>query len=262
MANISRLFTTDISSVAFAAVPLVLHIVDVKLSTTPSQIAQRQGQLNIYMQAMEGLQAQYDGTDEVWHFIQAVVDSVTGAACASTPPSKEQQSCSTVGDDSLMRYETLHLPSNGPVLVPTTSNWGNMLLQQPALYFRLTHTIDLSLSMGRYPADSDLPVVLRATRLPLYEITIGHIPGRDKRGSNRNVDEIYEWNISGELNDEDSSGSSVSDSHIGDTLEHPGDVMSYEHGDLGLQVSLEGFEFDFGSVSESLFPHPSPTPWQ
>lgn len=240
---------------AFAAVPLVLHIVDVKLSTTPSQIAQRQGQLNIYMQAMEGLQAQYDGTDEVWLFIRAVVDSVTGS-------SPKEQSYLTHGDDGLTpnyasSCEALQLPSNIPDFVPATSNWGNMLLQQPALYFRLTHTIDLSLSMGRYPEDSELPAVLRATRLPLYQISIGDM--RDRCGSNRDNDALYQWDPPDDLNDQDSNRSSVAESNMVDPLGNPDGPMGYDHADLGLQVSLDAFEFDFGSGSASIFPQPSPT---
>ncbi|KAF4438947.1 hypothetical protein F53441_12681 [Fusarium austroafricanum] len=43
-----------------------------------------------------------------------------------------------------------------PLISKDSNNWGNILIKEPVLYFRLSRAIDLSLALGRYSEDSAL----------------------------------------------------------------------------------------------------------
>ncbi|KAH6668929.1 fungal-specific transcription factor domain-containing protein [Halenospora varia] len=164
-----------ISVVAYAAFPLVLHVLDVKLSTTESQTSRKQRRLNIYTEAMKVLQSQYDGTDEV----ADIISTMTNYISLERPI---QSSRLNINRDST----EFHQNGSGPraVSLKTIKNskaikdWGDVLLCRTNLYLRLAITIDLSLSKGRFPDDADFPRSLQSpsqikTRFPLYRITVG-----------------------------------------------------------------------------------------
>ncbi|KAI1855664.1 hypothetical protein JX265_006067 [Neoarthrinium moseri] len=130
-----------ISAVASTALPLVLHIIDVKLSTynknntsviSRPQDAVKQHRLNILIEAMKTYQPQYDGVDYVSETIRHIV--------------------------TLAQLDTPAPPSS------TSNNitdWQDILSSQPGCYLRLAMTMDLSLSKGRLPEESDFPASLR-----------------------------------------------------------------------------------------------------
>lgn len=144
-----------ISAVACTALPLVLHILDVKLSSPRrgsndtntgdlySQSALKQHRLNILIEAMKTYQPQYDGVDWVSETIRHVVnlaqlDSASG------------QDADGAGDGSA--------GSNGSGGV---CDWTDILTSHPSLYLRLALTMDLSLSKDRMPEEGDFPASLR-----------------------------------------------------------------------------------------------------
>ncbi|KAF5968516.1 cutinase transcription factor 1 beta [Fusarium coicis] len=132
-----------ISIIAYAALPLMLHVLDVKLAKLPSQTARKQGRLNIYMEAMKGLQNLYDGVDAVWTYIRAAIDSATSRAVTTPDASCNSALCPKEFDS-----------------FQAADNWGTFLSQEPILYFRLSRTIDLSLAVGSYAEDSSLSLLL------------------------------------------------------------------------------------------------------
>ncbi|KAF5988645.1 cutinase transcription factor 1 beta [Fusarium bulbicola] len=140
-----------ISITAYAALPLVLHILDVKLAKLPSQTARKQGRLNIYMETMKGLENLYDGVDDVWAFIRAAIDSATSGTLDSCSPRA----------DSVPSSAICSKPS---ISIQGADDWGKFLLLEPILYFRLSRTIDLSLSVGCYAEDSSLSLLLAAAQ--------------------------------------------------------------------------------------------------
>ncbi|KAG5758645.1 hypothetical protein H9Q72_013225 [Fusarium xylarioides] len=142
-----------VSIIAYAALPLVLHILDVKLAKLPSQTARKQGRLNIYMEAMKGLQNLYDGVDDVWNFIRAAIDSATSGTFDACSP-RADSTCSSA------------LCSKPSASVQVADDWGKFLLQEPILYFRLSRTIDLSLAVGCYAVDSSLSLLLATAQFP------------------------------------------------------------------------------------------------
>ncbi|GJC84405.1 cutinase transcription factor 1 beta [Colletotrichum liriopes] len=131
-----------ISAVACTALPLVLHILDVKLSASSrsfdpnTQSALKQHRLNILIEAMKTYQPQYDGVDWVSETIRHIVN----LAQIDSPPPGE-----TSG-------------SEGSAVI---ADWTDILASQPSSYLRLALTMDLSLSKGRLPEDGDFPVSLR-----------------------------------------------------------------------------------------------------
>jgi hypothetical protein len=161
--------------VAYVALPLVLHILDVKLSTSRAHIARKQGRLSIYTEAMKGFKLQYDGTDEVSEFVGRMIDYISIERPAQKSPSgkgkaNSTRKCDDSGDQSL---------SVAPAWCTTVANdWSDVLVRQPNLYLRILLTIDLSLSKGHFPEESDFPTTLQSNRLfdtrpPLYRITLG-----------------------------------------------------------------------------------------
>ena len=130
-----------ISAVACTALPLVLNILDVKLSApaknstldTNAAAALKQHRLNILIEAMRTYQPQYDGVDWVSEIVRHIVNlaQVDGAS----PRSNGSKS--------------------------SINDWTDILASQPGSYLRLALALDLSLSKGRLPEDGDFPVSLR-----------------------------------------------------------------------------------------------------
>ncbi|KAK1996476.1 fungal-specific transcription factor domain-containing protein [Colletotrichum falcatum] len=131
-----------ISAVACTALPLVLHILDVKLSASSrsfdpnTQSALKQHRLNILIEAMKIYQPQYDGVD----WISETIRHIVNLAQIESPPPGEPQN------------------AGGRAVIV---DWTDILASQPSSYLRLALTMDLSLSKGRLPEDGDFPFSLR-----------------------------------------------------------------------------------------------------
>ncbi|KPM37419.1 hypothetical protein AK830_g9122 [Neonectria ditissima] len=129
-----------ISAVACTALPLVLNILDVKLSASSKDpgldsnaaSALKQHRLNILIEAMKTYQPQYDGVDWVSEIVRHVVNL---AQLDNTNAEGNQNS--------------------------NITDWTDILALQPSSYLRLALALDVSLSKGRLPEDGDFPVSLR-----------------------------------------------------------------------------------------------------
>ncbi|OTB04416.1 hypothetical protein M426DRAFT_320779 [Hypoxylon sp. CI-4A] len=140
-----------ISAVACTALPLVLHIIDVKISSqnrykTPSagsdpHLAAKQHRLNILIEAMKSFQPQYDGVDYISETIRHIINLAHLDAPTSSGPV-----FSNVGNDGKQT---------------TISDWTDILASQPGYYLRLAMTMDLCFSKGRLVEESDFPENLR-----------------------------------------------------------------------------------------------------
>ncbi|KAI0141635.1 hypothetical protein GGR57DRAFT_403338 [Xylariaceae sp. FL1272] len=143
-----------ISAVACTALPLVLHILDVKLSIhnkdngatadNKSQIALKQSRLNILIEAMKTYQPQYDGVDYISETIRHIINL------------SQLDHPSTTAKTSTTNQGTTDSSAQ-----PTISDWADMLASQPGYYLRLAMTMDISISKGRLAEESDFPVGLR-----------------------------------------------------------------------------------------------------
>ncbi|CAK7215769.1 hypothetical protein SBRCBS47491_002596 [Sporothrix bragantina] len=158
-----------ISAVACTALPLFLHILDVKLSTsaannannnnasanTPNDVngghpdhstsassALKQHRLNILIEAMKTYQPQYDGVDWVSETIRHIVN----LANLDGNGSGNGNGNGNGGNGG----------NNAGI-----SDWTDILASNPSLYLRLALTMDLALSKNRMPEERDFPVGLR-----------------------------------------------------------------------------------------------------
>ncbi|KAI1136084.1 fungal-specific transcription factor domain-containing protein [Hypoxylon sp. FL0543] len=139
-----------ISAVACTALPLVLHIIDVKLSSQnknkssstnldPNQAAKQQ-RLNILIEVMKTYQPQYDGVD----YISETIRHIINISRLDTPASNGGfPSFCADGKQSQI------------------SDWTDILASQPGYYLRLAMTMDLCFSKGRLAEESDFPANLR-----------------------------------------------------------------------------------------------------
>ncbi|KAH7142098.1 fungal-specific transcription factor domain-containing protein [Dactylonectria macrodidyma] len=125
------------SAIGFILLPLMLNILDVKLSPPPrTELDQTQTsgtrpqQLNILIQFMRVYWPRYDGVEWVSEIIRHIIE------LAQLDEAKVRRKTSSV-------------------------NWADIFAFQPRSYLRLVLTLDLSLSKGRLPDDWDFPIKLR-----------------------------------------------------------------------------------------------------
>ncbi|KAK8072040.1 hypothetical protein PG996_005388 [Apiospora saccharicola] len=128
-----------ISAVPCTALPLVLHIIDVKLSSfhrsqpSPEELV-KQNRLGVLVEAMKLYTPQYDGCD----YVSETIRHIMTLAQLDTPT-----------------------PLPATSTTSTISNWTDILASQPGCYLRLAMTMDLSFAKGRLPEESDFPASLR-----------------------------------------------------------------------------------------------------
>ena len=156
-----------ISAVACTALPLVLHILDVKLSpprpgTTStdgqnSQSALKQHRLNVLIEAMKTYQPQYDGVDWVSETIRHIVNL---AQLDGVQPNATTDSGNPSNNNNNNNNDNNNDPpsENGNDKI---QDWTDILTSHPSLYLRLALTMDLSLSKDRLPEEGDFPASLR-----------------------------------------------------------------------------------------------------
>ncbi|KAI1752197.1 hypothetical protein F4782DRAFT_159953 [Xylaria castorea] len=146
-----------ISAIACTAMPLVLHIIDVKLSsqnkrsgTTPDEKRRtvlKQQRLNVLIEAMKTYQPQYDGVDYISETIRHIVN-----LAQIDPPINSPNTASSI----TMSPQD---PTNS--MQPVISDWTDILASHPGSYLRLSMTMDISISKGRLARETDFPVKLR-----------------------------------------------------------------------------------------------------
>ncbi|GAP85371.2 putative fungal specific transcription factor domain-containing protein [Rosellinia necatrix] len=147
-----------ISAMACTALPLVLHIIDVKLLSqnkrsraTPDEtrrMALKQQRLNVLIEAMKAYQPQYDSVDYISETIRHIVN-----LAQIDPPGSTPSTTSSIA--------ALARDSSSNDMPPIISDWTDILACNPGFYLRLAMTIDISISKGRLAKESDFPLKLR-----------------------------------------------------------------------------------------------------
>ncbi|KAH6665007.1 cutinase transcription factor 1 beta [Halenospora varia] len=179
---------------AYVALPLILHILDVKLSSTRSQCAIRQRRLQIFMEALQVLQSQYDGTDRVSDYIEKSIKYLVVETQSNDGTPTDYPERRGVG----MNNSVLASPSSAAYEKPgqTINDWGDLFMRRTNCYLRTVVTVDLALSKGQFPEEHDFPMNLRSDKLsavlPLYRIDRNavaensvHEVGEPQAGSNQ-----------------------------------------------------------------------------
>lgn len=124
------------SAVACTALPLAMHMVDIKMSSASSaaeiwarpEVASKQSRLNVLIQVFRELHPKYDGVHSISKTIRYFMECVGG-----------------------------NEPAQQMLLTDNT----DVLARSPAQYLRLALTIDVCLSQDRLVQDSDFPAALR-----------------------------------------------------------------------------------------------------
>ncbi|KAI1827490.1 hypothetical protein F4861DRAFT_366671 [Xylaria intraflava] len=144
-----------ISALSFTAMPLVLHIIDVKLSShnkrsraTPDEkrrTALKQHRLNVLIEAMKTYQPQYDPVD----YISETIRHIVNLAQVDPQSSSISSITSAAAEDPTNSMQT------------TISDWTDILASNPSSYLRLSMTMDISISRGRLAKETDFPAKIR-----------------------------------------------------------------------------------------------------
>ncbi|KAJ4248756.1 hypothetical protein NW762_012594 [Fusarium torreyae] len=124
------------SAVACTALPLAMHMVDMKMSAASSpaeiwsrpDVASKQSRLNVLIQVFRELHPKYDGVHSISKTIRYFME------------------CS-------------YLEEPAPMML--TNDHADVLARSPTNYLRLALTIDVCLSQDRLAQDSDFPAALR-----------------------------------------------------------------------------------------------------
>ncbi|CEF73938.1 hypothetical protein SNK03_002014 [Fusarium graminearum] len=124
------------SAVACTALPLAMHMVDIKMSAASSaaeiwsrpDVASKQSRLNVLIQVFRELHPKYDGVHSI---------------------------------SKTIRYFMECVGVNEPMQMMITNDQTDVLARSPAQYLRLALTIDVCLSQDRLVQDSDFPAALR-----------------------------------------------------------------------------------------------------
>jgi hypothetical protein len=124
---------------------------------------------------MKGFKLQYDGTDEVSDCIGRMIDYIS----IERPVQKSQYGKGEANSTPKCHDSGNQSSFVAPAWCATVVNgWSDVLVRQPNLFLRILLTMDLSLSKGHFPEESDFPATLQSNRLfdtrpPLYHITLG-----------------------------------------------------------------------------------------
>ncbi|KAI1177379.1 hypothetical protein F4777DRAFT_214880 [Nemania sp. FL0916] len=152
-----------ITAISCTAMPLVLHIIDVKLSSQNKRIratpeeqrrtALKQQRLNVLIEAMKTYQPQYDGVDYISETIRHIVN-----LAQIDPPSNVPNSS---GASAVVAASSSDNNSVNGGIKPIISDWTDILASNPGSYLLLSLTMDISMSKGRLAKETDFPVKLR-----------------------------------------------------------------------------------------------------
>ncbi|KAL4895622.1 hypothetical protein BDV59DRAFT_199621 [Aspergillus ambiguus] len=121
-----------ISTIAYAALPLLLNALDIKLSTSRLQSATRKRRFRHYANVMQLYQDRYDGTDSVAMFIQKTLQF---ASSMLIPRNQDPE-----GSGSSISH-----------------SWTEMFSQNPQLYLRIALSLDYAFTCGHFPEATELP---------------------------------------------------------------------------------------------------------
>ncbi|KAH8686039.1 hypothetical protein BGZ60DRAFT_107588 [Tricladium varicosporioides] len=148
-----------ISIAAYTALPFILLSLDVKLSVTESQKLKRTYRLNAYVEMMRHYGQRYDFTKVISDTIIKLLQSVDIKHLSNRVPAQKKSS-----EAEFQLSKQSHPRS-----------WSDIVTRNPQLYFKLSVSLDYSLSKGRYPCDSELPSWINRLSANPKEVAIEHV---------------------------------------------------------------------------------------
>ncbi|OJJ34569.1 hypothetical protein ASPWEDRAFT_112951 [Aspergillus wentii DTO 134E9] len=164
-----------LSVLAYAAMPLVLTAIDVKLSPSQSEMIIRQRRLERLGEIVRHSKALYDVTD----FVAMKTNNILQLAYITTQDVFLRCGSHAVQEPPRMHSEiSIGSPADTPTdglgsfIQGRPTNWHDAFLGNPRAYLRISTTVDYGLSNGRLPYENALPRLVRhlpwvgLTRLP------------------------------------------------------------------------------------------------
>ncbi|KIX02483.1 uncharacterized protein Z518_08424 [Rhinocladiella mackenziei CBS 650.93] len=132
-----------ISAIAYTALPHVLLSLDVKLSSTESQVVKRKQRLCFYVEVMRQYGFRFDFVNAISTIFKKLLRQAEIPSQSTDSPTDRASSAINVRDFTP--------PFSHP------KSWVDVLDRHPQIYFRLSFSLDYSLAKGQYPRDDDLP---------------------------------------------------------------------------------------------------------
>ncbi|PQM43872.1 hypothetical protein VE01_10768 [Pseudogymnoascus verrucosus] len=155
-----------VSVVPAASLLLVLHMLDVKLSSTKSQRSMRQRRLQVFLEVMNVLQSIYDSTDRVSDAIEQLI------AYFGPDDLLENTRAPTLAGSWETQYSSPATFSSNSASAETSSStindWSDVLLRRRSCYLRIVMTLDITFSKGEFPKETDFPDPLQTSQLAAY----------------------------------------------------------------------------------------------
>ncbi|KAH8699278.1 hypothetical protein BGW36DRAFT_426947 [Talaromyces proteolyticus] len=166
-ASENLLESIPLSVLAYCGTPMVLAAIDVKLSASYSEMADRKRSLDNFSEIIRRSRKIYDVTDffsEGTNNILQLAYAITKELFIQTEPHKTSSiTTSTEYSDRLATYLKPHDQFRTSSQSPRVSNWTEAFLRYPRAYLRISTCIDYSLATGRLPRDECLPPLVRHT---------------------------------------------------------------------------------------------------
>ncbi|KAH8425138.1 fungal specific transcription factor domain-containing protein [Aspergillus melleus] len=159
-----RAQSLPLSVLAYVAMPLVLTAIDLKLSSSSTELNSRRRRLDVLGEIVRHSGHSYDVTDFVStgtnHILQLAYITAQHLFLRwdrdSTSPSSTQSSARFgSGDDEAVEVQPQ------PYVARRAKDWYDAFLQCPRAYLLISTSVDYSLSVGRLPGDGCLPELVR-----------------------------------------------------------------------------------------------------
>lgn len=138
-------------SVAHIAMPLVWHILNIKLDPHAQRVKARE-RLRIYLRALSALKERYEGVDRVLHHIRQIVAEADAHVAIHRPGSRESR--------EPLDKSTPPISDDGGDDENTDDYAGaeaDAFTYLPRFFLRTIATVQMSLALGEYPKEHELP---------------------------------------------------------------------------------------------------------
>ena len=156
-----------VSIAAYTALPLLLHLLDVKLAPNSSAGALKQRRLGVFLELMRNYEPRFLEIEFVWQLLRIVIDFLDIENPSSqqiflqqqNPEDWKPQIYQATVDVTSSTTSNILSKSPGPVIIPSR-NWREIFQSKPYQYMAMALLLDLSLAQNRVPSRDDVFVRL------------------------------------------------------------------------------------------------------
>ncbi|PGH23918.1 hypothetical protein AJ80_01980 [Polytolypa hystricis UAMH7299] len=128
------------NTVGYIVFPLILHSLNIKLASHALQLAAEKSELDIFLETMKLLGSRFDNTEYVLQFVTKGIQCFKNMFPHETGVTNKRSAGSETAVSSLA----------------PGYDWAEVLMRDPTKYLSLVTYLDLSMSRGRLPTDTEL----------------------------------------------------------------------------------------------------------